>query len=245
MVVITVPQKTKRRIIAFLSVVAMLLLARYAVELGGDRLVAGGKLQPVRSVNTTENRVALTFDISWGEKTLEPVLRVLAEEGVRCTFFVSGTWSATHPDLLRRIVADGHEIGSHGHRHLNYSRYPREVVLDNLRQAHTIIKEIAGVEPVLFRPPNGDFNDTVIEAGLEMGYTTVLWDTDSLDWKNPGVDFMVKRVSSRTHPGDIILMHASDSAKETSEALPLVIKAIRSKGFEILTVTALLRLASD
>ncbi|MCL6450926.1 MAG: polysaccharide deacetylase family sporulation protein PdaB [Acetobacteraceae bacterium] len=244
MLFVTVSRKAKRWLLAGLSLAALLVLVHYGVRLGPGLLVAG-KLHPIRSVNTKLNQAALTFDISWGEKVLPPVLEVLKKYGVRSTFFISGPWAAAHPDLARAIVAAGHELGSHGHHHLNYSQYPKEVIQENLRQAHQIIRDVTGVDCNLFRPPNGDYDDLVISTALELGYATIIWDTDSLDWKNPGVKFMVDRVTKKAHPGDIILMHASDSAQQTPEALPAIIEGLRKEGLELVPVSQLLRSAVE
>jgi len=91
--------------------------------------------------------------------------------------------------------------------------------------------------------PNGAFDKRVLRIANELGYTVIQWDTDSLDWKNPGVDTIINRVVSRAHPGDIILMHASDSCKQTHEALPVIIDRLRAKGYEFVTVSELLNLA--
>ena len=93
----------------------------------------------------------------------------------------------------------------------------------------------------LIRTPNGDYNDQVIEAVKEVDYQAIQWTTDSLDWMNPGVNTIIERVSTRAHPGDIILMHASDTCKQTTEALPTVIKNLKAKGYEIVFVSDLLK----
>lgn len=239
MLIVTVDRRARRRLWLVLSVVVLLALARYALGPPGQLVV--GHVSPLRHVDTREPKVALTFDISWGDKVVGPVLDILKAHRVRSTIFVSGGWSAGHPEILRRMVTESHEVGSHGHRHLNYSQYSREVVAENLRTAHQIIKDVCGVEPTLFRPPNGDYSDDVIATAAEFGYATVIWDTDSLDWKNPGVDFMVKRVLAKAHPGDIVLLHCSDSARQTAEALPRIIEGLRAQGFELVTVGELLR----
>jgi len=237
--VITIDRKVRRWLLLMLVVPALaLLFARGAGQ--APVPVAGDRVEPVRRVTVPDKRCALTFDISWGTKSLEPVLEVLRNHDLKCTFFISGTWTATNPDLVRKIVADGHEIGSHGHKHLNYSRYSSDLVADNIKQAHDIIRDIAGVEPRLLRPPNGDYNQEVVDTAAELGYTTILWHTDSHDWMNPGVDYMVKRVLSRAVPGDIILFHASDSTKETDKALPAIITGLTDKGFKLVTVAQLL-----
>jgi polysaccharide deacetylase family sporulation protein PdaB len=207
------------------------------------RVMRLARLYPVYQVATDEPVAALTFDISWGTKTPGPVLDLLRQKKLRCTFFLSGPWVRNHPELARAIRDAGHELASHGHRHLNYSTLGPEGVAEQLRLAHQSLRDVLGVEVRLIRTPNGDYDDTVVRTIREHGYEIIQWSTDSLDWLNPGVDRIVTRVLSRVHPGDIILMHASDSCRQTVEALPAVIDGLRAKGYRLVTVSELLRLA--
>ncbi|NLF45294.1 MAG: polysaccharide deacetylase family protein, partial [Syntrophomonadaceae bacterium] len=141
----------------------------------------------------------------------------------------------------KQIKTDGHEIGSHGHRHIDYSKISKPEIKEEITKAHKNIKEVTGVDANLIRTPNGDYNDQVIEAIREINYQAIQWGTDSLDWMNPGVNTIIERVSNRAHPGDIILMHASDTCKQTPEALPTVIKNLKDKGYEFVFVSDLLK----
>jgi len=195
----------------------------------------------VFKVETDRPVLALTFDISWGDVHAGPIIDTLLENGVKkATFFLSSPWAEQHPDIVQKIVNAGFEIGSHGHKHDNYSQMTDEEITRQLRTAHTILTETAGREPKLLRLPNGDFDKRVLAIADRMGYTVIQWDTDSQDWTNPGVNRIVGNVVSRAHPGDIILMHASDSARQTREALPQIIEALRAKGYEFVTVSELL-----
>ncbi len=203
------------------------------------------KLKPIYEVKTDKKIVALTFDISWGNNTPLPVIDILKNNGIKATFFLSGPWVKQYPDIPKRIQADGHEIGSHGYRHINLSNLSKTEIKDELMKAHNNIKEVTGIEANLIRTPNGDYNDQVIEAAHESNYEVIQWGTDSLDWMNPGVNNIVDRVTKRVHPGDIILMHASDTCKQTTEALPTVIQNLKNQGYEFVTVSELLKTAQQ
>ncbi|MEW6081978.1 MAG: polysaccharide deacetylase family protein [Bacillota bacterium] len=196
---------------------------------------------PIFYVHTQEKKMALTFDISWGEKTPGLVLPILRERQQRATFFLSGPWSERHPQVVRRIVDDGHEIANHGHDHVNLSQYSKDQVAKNISQTHAILKRLSGTEPCFLRPPNGDYDDVVVLTARELNYETVIWSVDSLDWKNPGVDYMVKRVTGMAFPGAILLFHASDSSKQTHEALPRVLDALRADGYTLVTLGELMK----
>lgn len=195
----------------------------------------------IYSVQTDKKVVALTFDISWGEIRTEPILKILEDKGVKkATFFLSSPWSQSHTNIVNKIVKDGYEIGSHGHKHDNYSGLSDAQVREQIQKAHEILNQVTGKSPNLIRLPNGDFNKRVLRVANELGYQVIQWDTDSLDWKNPGVDQIVNRVVTKAHPGDIILLHASDSCKQTHEALPQIIDQLRAKGYEFVTVSELI-----
>ena len=201
------------------------------------RLTASpGNDLPIFYVGTDKRQVALTFDVSWGEKTLPLVLPILREHEVRCTFFLSGPWSERHPEAVRAIVEDGHEIASHGHKHDNLSRSNGDQIAKNISTAHEILLGLSGQTPIFFRPPNGDYDDLVVGAARQLGYETVIWSVDSLDWKNPGVDFMIDRVLKQVFRGAILLFHASDSCEQTHLALPDIIAGLKEGDYELVTL---------
>jgi len=223
--------------IALIAILVIILLTSSVVY-----VQAYHKLKPVYEVSTTRKVVALTFDISWGNNTPLPVIDILKNNSVKSTFFLSGPWVKQYPDIPKRIREDGHEIGSHGYRHINLSNLSKPEIKDELMKAHNNIKEVTGVDANLIRTPNGDYNDQVIEAIHESNYEVIQWSTDSLDWMNPGVNNIIDRVSKKVHPGDIILMHASDTCKQTTEALPVIIKNLKDQGYEFVTVSELLKI---
>jgi peptidoglycan/xylan/chitin deacetylase (PgdA/CDA1 family) len=144
---------------------------------------------------------------------------------------------------VNRIIKDGYEIASHGHKHVNYSSLSDEEIRNQIQTSNQILKDLTGKAPTLIRMPNGDFNKRVLKIAEEEKNTVIQWDTDSQDWMNKGVDNIIQRVVSKAHPGDIVLMHASDSCTQTHEALPVIIDQLRAKGYEFVTVTELLNQA--
>ncbi|MED4956833.1 polysaccharide deacetylase family sporulation protein PdaB [Paenibacillus macerans] len=199
----------------------------------------------IYSVSTNKKVIALTFDISWGDKRAEPILKVLKDKNVqKATFFLSAPWSKTHPELVKAIQQQGYEIGSHGYKHVNYSGLTDEEIAQQISSAHAVLTEVTGQLPKLLRLPNGDFDKRVLKIAASQGYQVIQWDTDSQDWMNKGVRTIADRVVNKAHPGDIVLLHASDSVKQTHEALPIIIDELRKKGYEFVTVTDLLQEAN-
>ncbi|WEK53772.1 MAG: polysaccharide deacetylase family sporulation protein PdaB [Candidatus Cohnella colombiensis] len=227
--------------IFLLTLTLLLSLAVIWIEKDNISVFAMQSPTAIYSVPTERKVVALTFDISWGEKRAEPILEILKNKGVEnVTFFLSSPWSKTHPELVKKIVDEGYEIGSHGHKHDNYSQYSDAEIRKQIMTADGILKEMTGKSPTLIRTPNGDFDKRVLKIAEELQYKVIQWDTDSLDWKNPGVNTIINRVVTKAHPGDIILLHASDSCKQTHEALPVIIDQLRAKGYEFVTVSQLI-----
>ncbi|MFS0840723.1 polysaccharide deacetylase family sporulation protein PdaB [Paenibacillus sp. 1P03SA] len=213
-------------------------------ERGNMAVFSSGGPAAIYNVKTEKKQIALTFDISWGETRTAPILDVLEQKGVKnATFFLSSPWSKSHPDIVNRIVKNGYEIGSHGHKHVNYSSLGDEEIRKQIQTADGVLKELTGKSPNLIRMPNGDFDKRVLGIADQLGYKVIQWDTDSLDWKNPGVETIISRVVSKAHPGDIVLLHASDSSKQTHEALPAIIDQLKSKGYEFVTVSELMKQA--
>ncbi|AQS58951.1 polysaccharide deacetylase family sporulation protein PdaB [Desulforamulus ferrireducens] len=228
--------------LVLLSAVVICALFFSALIYQQQAVTTTAKKYAIYKVKTDKKVVALTFDISWGTKVPGPVLDILKQHNVKSTFFISGPWAVKHPEFPKRIVAEGHEVASHGEEHVNLSEYPKEVVRKNILTAHEKIKEVTGVEPNLIRTPNGDWNDMVLTTAEELNYKVIQWSTDSLDWKKPGVQTIVDRVLKKVEPGDIILMHASDTCLQTPEALPKVIEGLKQQGYQLVTVSELLKL---
>ncbi len=226
--------------VAFLFAVGIAYAERETIAVFTDEAKIQAP-QAIFKVDTNEKKIALTFDISWGENRAVPILDILKQKKVnKVTFFLSAPWSQRHPTIVKRIVDDGYEIGSHGYKHDYYTKYADEEIRSQIGKAHTILTEMTGKKPNLIRLPNGDFDKRVLRIAANMGYTVIQWDTDSKDWMNPGVDQIVHNVVSKAHAGDIILMHASDSCKETHLALPTIIDKLRSQGYEFVTVSELI-----
>ncbi|MBU9710766.1 polysaccharide deacetylase family sporulation protein PdaB [Evansella tamaricis] len=199
--------------------------------------------QPVAiyKVNAEDKRIALTFNISWGEERAIPILDTLKEHEIdNATFFISAAWAERHPEVVERMVEDGHEIGNHGFRHEHYTNWDDEKIKSDIQTSHRIIQEVTKEGPTYLRPPNGSFDERVLKIAENLNYDVIHWSIDSKDWENPGVDAIVENVTSQVTNGDIVLLHASDSAKQTKEALPQIIAELNEQGFKFTNVSDLI-----
>lgn len=221
----------------FFGVVGLFAIGAMYIQVA--ELIAEGPMA-IASTRTEKKVVALTFDHSWGNTFTPSILDTLKQNNIKATFFIMGPWAKKYPEVAKRIMTDGHEIASHGYRHQNYGDMTREWVKEDIEKSHALIKEITGVDAKLIRPPNGHYSKQSLQVTAEMGYQTIIWNIDSLDWKNPGRDVIVERVVKRLKPGGIILMHASDTPVQTAEALPILLEKIKAEGYEIVTVGQLL-----
>jgi polysaccharide deacetylase family sporulation protein PdaB len=194
----------------------------------------------ISNVHTEKKQVALTFDIGWGDVRAVPILNILKEEGIQATFFISGSWAEHHPDIVKKIVKGKHEIASHGFGHKDYVSMEKADVRNDILLAQTAIEKTSGEKPTLLRPPDSSFNENVLSTAESLNVTVIDSSVHSKDISSAGADQIVRNVVQPASPGDIILMHASDSATQTAKALPAIIEGLKDKGFSFVTVSNLL-----
>jgi len=211
-----------------------LLCGLYLGPLQADAtaVVATKKVLPVYSVEREDRVISVTFDASWGgDKTLK-ILDLLDEYNAKATFFLVGIWVDKYPELVKEIAARGHEIGNHSDSHAHFTQISDSKIRQEMDSCSDKIEALTGVRPTLFRPPYGDYNSKVVTVVRDEGYECVQWSIDSLDWKNRGVDDLVKRATNNVQPGDIILFH--NDSEYIVEALPAILKHYQEQGFEMI-----------
>lgn len=199
-----------------------------------------GRELPIYCVDTPEKKVALSFDAAWGNEDTNIILDILKENDVSVTFFMTGGWVEKYPEDVKAIFAAGHDLGNHSENHKNMSQLSDEQCKEELRKVHEKVKKLTGYEMFLFRPPYGDYDNHVITNAKDCGYYTIQWDVDSLDWKDYGVDSIIKTVTQHKHLGNgsIILCH--NGAKYTAQALDAMIKNLKEQGYTIVPVSELI-----
>lgn len=225
-------------------VLSVLLIIGISVKLLPDAITvssAGRKRDlPIYCVATNEKKVALSFDAAWGNEDTKTILDILAKHNVKVTFFMTGEWVKKYPDDVKAIAAAGHDLGNHSENHKQMSRLSKEEIADEIMKVHNRVKELTGIEMNLFRPPYGDYNNTVVGTARDCGYYTIQWDVDSLDWKDYGADSIVKKCTQhkKLGNGSIILMH--NGAKYTPKALERVIIGLKDQGYELVPISQLI-----
>jgi peptidoglycan/xylan/chitin deacetylase (PgdA/CDA1 family)/glycosyltransferase involved in cell wall biosynthesis len=212
------------------------------VRTGGPVIDAGSA--GLRTARPKARTIALTFDDGPDPVWTPKVLDVLRAHRVKATFFVVGTEAAAHPDLVRRIKAEGHQLGVHTFTHVNLGTVPGWRRAIELRESQLILAGTAGVSTSMLRPPYSATNDQVANAdwdaiadARERGYLTVLSTKDSQDWRRPGVARIVASSTPRGSAGQILLLHdAGGDRSQTVAALGQLVPRLKARGFRFATV---------
>ena len=197
-------------------------------------------------IDTSEKIVALTFDDGPHAKYTSEVLDILEKYEAKGTFFLVGELAENNPEVVWRMYEDGHELANHTYTHPFRTTIPK--LLDEIKQTNETIYSITGYSPRLFRPVEGQYTDALIDAVTKEGYKVVMWSwhLDTEDWKDPGVNKIVKKVVEGTTPGDVILFHDGGGNREqTVKALEKIIPILKKEGYEFVTVTKLLKLQAE
>lgn len=199
-----------------------------------------GRELPIYCVQTERPQIALSFDAAWGNEDTSKILEILKKHNVKVTFFMTGGWVESYPDDVKAILADGHDLGNHSENHKNMSQLSDSECEEELMAVHRKVQELTGYEMFLFRPPYGDYDNDVIKVAKKCGYYPIQWDVDSLDWKDYGVDSIIKTVTEHKHLGNgsIILCH--NGAKFTAQALDTLITTLEKKGYEFVPISELI-----
>lgn len=183
--------------------------------------------------------LALTFDDGPDERITSQILDALAEHGARATFFVLGRQAKTHPELLQRIVAEGHALGNHSYSHPQ--RTTASEAQSELDRTDALIADVAGQKPTVYRPPYGIVDGNLTRAALALGYAAVLWTISSADTRPIDADTIARNVIYTPNPGDIVLMHDGAGHQATADAVPRILRELGEAGFEFVTMPELLR----
>lgn len=203
------------------------------------------------NTQTTQKVVALTFDDGPNPPYTEQMLDVLKDKHVSATFFLIGQNVDKHPELVKRIAAEGHELGNHTYHHIDLLKADRKVIADEIDRTNQAIFTASGIKPHLMRPPHGFRDPVVMEMMAERGLKVVEWSVMSRDWLNPGVDAIVERTVSKVKNGSIILLHdgdgvtSQDSRVQTIEATRRIIEILSAQGYKFVTIDEILAKTED
>jgi len=236
----------KRKLI-FLTISAVVLVLCMAVfSIFFDEAVLVKKGTFFRE-NTSDKVVALTFDDGPSPEWTPKILDALRDAGVKATFFMLGDHVEKYPEIAKRIVQEGHEVGNHTYDHHVLLYYKMDELEKEIKKSEKIIKDTTGVTTKYFRPPKAWLTAAEKQKIEEMGYKTVLWSLNSKDW----VTFHDKQITSyilrNIRPGDIILFHDSGGVfgteggnrTQTVKVIPRLVRKLKERGYKFVTINEL------
>ncbi|WP_078516787.1 glycosyltransferase [Streptomyces sp. HGB0020] len=259
------PMRLLLPMLLLVALVAMLMLRGYvhseiladhriqpeaATDKVPEKILDGGPVIDTRSGRATSLKVpnhhlVLTFDDGPDPTWTPKVLDVLKKHHAHAVFFVTGTMTSRYPDLVKRMVDEGHEVGLHTFNHPDLSYQSKSRIDWELSQNQLALAGAAGIRSSLFRPPYSSFADAMDDKSWPVteyigtkGYLTVVNNTDSEDWQKPGVDKIIKNATPRGGKGAIVLMHDSGGDRhQTVQALDRFLPEMQHKGYEFDNLT--------
>lgn len=193
----------------------------------------------VTAVRTKSPVVAMTFDDGPHPKLTPILLDMLKARGLRATFYLIGNRAVRYPQIVRRIMDEGHEIGNHSWSHPDLSRLSNKQILHEMDQTTRAIYDITGRVPVTFRPPYGSFSRKQRLMLYEArNLPTILWSVDPQDWRRPGANAVASRILKGSRPGSIILSH--DIQSGTIKAMPKTLDGLSKRGLKFGSVSQMM-----
>ncbi len=222
------------------AVLCMVSTIVYGVQKAKNAAIsaAASRSLPIYSVETEEKKISISFDCAWGVDYTDTLLDVMEKNDVRCTFFAVQFWVEKYPEYVEKIVAAGHEMGTHSRTHPYMSKLSESQIRDELTTSSAAIEKLTGQKVTLFRPPYGDYNNLLIDTCASMGLYPIQWDVDSLDWKNLSATEIAMRIINGAKNGSIILCH--NNGLHTAEALPLIFSTLKNRGFTFVPIGELI-----
>ena len=183
--------------------------------------------------------IAMTFDDGPSPGNTTRLLDILKQRNIKVTFFMIGPNVVAHPEIARRALAEGHEIGNHSWTHPQLSKLSDQRVTEEITKTQVAITNACGFTPTLLRPPYGAITKRQREwIESQFGLSVILWSVDPLDWKRPGASVITQRILSGAQSGAIILSH--DIHQQTVDAMPATLDALLARGFKFVTVSELI-----
>ena len=233
-------QRTGYGILAVALFVCLMVISYKATKTVVTSAKVGDRELPIYCVDTTEKKVALSFDAAWGAEDFPRIMDTLDKHQVKVTFFMTGGWVTDNPDCVKELVKRGHDLGNHSEQHYDMTTISQSEKESELKSVHDKVKELTGYEMFLFRPPYGAYDNEVIKTAYTLNYYPIQWSVDSLDWKDYGVDSIIDTVCNHKAlgPGAIILCH--NGAKYTADALDTMLTNLEDQGYTIVPISELI-----
>lgn len=193
---------------------------------------------PIHSVDTNEKIVSVTINTAYGKQFTKEILDVLEKEDVKSSFFSMGSFIERYESDIKNIYKKGHEIANNSSSYPHFTKISSEQMESEIKIAQEKIKEVTGSNNKLFRPPFGDYNGDVLKKVSEMGYTSIMWDVDSLDLSNKNENEILDTILKQVTNGSILLFH--NNSEKTPKIMEMAIKELKAKGYKFVKVSELI-----
>lgn len=190
--------------------------------------------QIIYAGNGKNNTISLMFNVYMGNEYVEKIIDTLNKNNVSATFFVGGIWIEKNQDCFMKIYNSGNEIASHGYWHKDHSKLSDEQQINEIQLTDNLVKNLTGLKMTLFAPPSGAFNKHTAYIAENLGYKTIMWSKDTIDWRDQDESLIYNRATKNCSSGDLILMHPTEA---TANALDKIIKFYKEKGLNVDTVS--------
>ena len=191
----------------------------------------------IRRGYTNQPRVALTIDDGPHPLITPLILEALKQAGVKATFFVVGKKCEEYPELVRQIIAEGHEIGNHTYSHARLTKLPPAQIWAEIKACENVVYRLTGVKTRYLRPPGGGYDEQALRVIQAAGYSLGLWTDNTGDWRKPSAQTIAHNALRNISPGGIILMHTGDPV--SVEAIPMIVRGLRLQGLEAGTLSSI------
>ncbi len=199
-----------------------------------SQVFSSNSYSPYYNGNTNSNYVSLMFNVYMGTEYLDGILEILEKTNSKATFFVGGSWAVKNSEMLKKIYDYGHEIGNHGYWHKDHKQLSIEKNMSEISLTHKVIKELLGYDMTLFSPPSGSFGNNTLKVAGQLGYKTIMWTKDTIDWRDKDENLIYNRAIKNPKGGDLILMHPTEC---TLNALENIISFYTQSGYKLTTVS--------
>lgn len=223
-----------KKVLICLLVSAMVLTMNFKVYANEDLKPAPAEGREVRVIDPEKPMVALTFDDGPSALHTSEILDVLKENDAKGTFFVLGSLVIKNPELTKRIMDEGHQLGNHTYNHKDLTAISDDELYMQIVGTDDLIENATGQRTTVMRPPYGRKNQDVVRG---INKPVIIWSLDTKDWEDRDADVIEKKVMDNVKDGDIILMH--DIYGSTAEAVGRIVPQLINQGYQLVTVDEL------
>ncbi|WHY03400.1 polysaccharide deacetylase family protein [Neobacillus sp. DY30] len=196
----------------------------------------------INEIPTSQRAIAITFDDGPNPVYTPQVLEIFSEAKGKATFFMIGEQMRNHPEIVKQVAAEGHEIGNHTFTHPKLSQLSKAECLTEIEQTEKLIEELAGQKPVIFRPPYLDYNQETVTLLQNKEYPMIgALNLEAQDWEQPGVEHIFEKSREAVKNGSILIFHDGyGDRSQTIEAVRMLVSELTLQGYKLVTVSELL-----